>query len=85
MREKRKALDRLYDELKNSGIKVKYAIDKNAESTYSELDIRTLKDELPFVDAIIVTAVFAFDDIEKEISSNVEYKVISLEDVVYEI
>ena len=77
--------NRLYDELKNSGIKVKYAIDKNAESTYSELDIRTLKDELPFVDAIIVTAVFAFDDIEKEISSNVEYKVISLEDVVYEI
>lgn len=77
--------NRLYDELKNSEIKVKYAIDKNAESTYSELDIKTLEDDLPFVDAIIVTAVFAFDDIEKDISSNVDYKIISLEDVVYEI
>lgn len=77
--------NRLYDELKGSGIKVEYAIDKNAESTYSELDIKTLEDELPFVEAIIVTAVFAFDDIEKEISSKVGYKVISLEDVIYEI
>lgn len=77
--------NRLYDELKNSTeVTVKYAIDQNAASTYSEIDVIDKEDEYEEVDAIIVTAIFAFDEIEEEISTKVDFPVISLEDVVFE-
>lgn len=77
--------NRLYDELKESGIEVAYAIDKMAESTYSELEVIDIEDDYKEVDAIIVTAIFAFDEIEQELTEKVNYPVISLEDVVYEV
>lgn len=77
--------NRLYDELKDSEIEVKYAVDQNAASTYSELDVIEKEDDFAQVDVMIVTATFAFDEIEEEISSKVNFPIISLEDVVYEI
>ena len=77
--------NRLYEELKNTSIEVKYAIDKNAESTYSELKVLDVEDDLTPVDAIIVSAIFAFDEIEEKLTEVVDYPVVSLEDVVYEI
>ena len=77
--------NRLYDELKNTEITVKYAIDKEADSVYSDLEVFTLQDELTEVDAIIVTATFAFDEIEAELSKNISCPIVSLDDVVYEI
>ena len=77
--------NRLYEELKDSSINVKYAIDKESGSVYSELDVLDLEDALEQVDVIVVTAIFAYDKIEKDIAKVVDYKVVSLEDVVYEI
>lgn len=77
--------NRLYEELKNTSINIKYAIDKEAGSVYSDLNVLDLEDKLDQVDAIIVTAIFAFNKIEQDISKVVNYKVISLEEVVYEI
>lgn len=77
--------ERLLDELKDSGIEVKYAIDKNAENIYSEVDVKNLQDDLPKVDAIIVTAVYYYEEIEAELSGLVDYPVISLEDILYEV
>lgn len=77
--------NRLYDELKNTNIEIKYAIDKNADSTYTELEVIDPEDSYEDVDAIVVTATFAFEDIESKVSSKTECPVISLEDVVYEI
>jgi len=78
--------NRLYDELKNTDIEVKYAVDKNADSTYSELEVNDPEDEtFDTVDAIIVTAIFAFDEIEEELEEKVNFPIISLEDVVYEV
>lgn len=76
---------RLYNELKDTSITVKYAIDKNAEGTYSELNVVTTEDELESVDAVIVSAIFAFDDIEEELSKMIDCPIISLQDVVFEI
>ena len=77
--------NRLYDELKDStAVEIKYAVDQNAASTYSEIDVIDKEDDYEEVDAIIVTAIFAFDEIEEEISAKVDYPVISLEDVVFE-
>lgn len=77
--------NRLYDELKQSNIKIKYAIDKNAKSSYNELNVYDLSDTLETVDAIVVSAIFAFDEIAKEIAKVVDYPIISLSDIIYEI
>lgn len=78
--------NRLYDELKETDIVVKYAIDKEPETVYSELEIFSKEDlvNCEAVDVVIVTAVFAFDEIERELKEIISYPVKSLEDVVYE-
>ena len=76
--------NRLYDELKATEIEVKYAIDKNAATTYSELDVKDIDDELPEVDVVVVTATFAFDEILEDIEDKFTCPIVSLEDVVYE-
>jgi len=76
--------ERLVQELKDSNIEVKYAIDKNADNIYTEdVEVKDLSDDLPEVDVIVVTAVYFFDEIEEELCDLVNYPVISLEDVVY--
>lgn len=77
--------NRLYEELKKSDIEVKYAVDKNAASTYSELEVIEPEDDFAPVDVIVVTATFAFEEIEEELSERVDFPIISLEDVVYEV
>ena len=76
---------RLYDELKGSGIEIKYAIDKNMKGIYSEIDIYQSLDDLPQVDAIVVTACYYYGDIEKELRLKTNNAIISLEDVVYKL
>lgn len=78
--------NRLYDELKDSKeVTIKYAVDQNADSTYSELDVIDKDEEYEEADVIIVTAIFAFDEIEEELSEKVDFPIVSLEDVVYEV
>lgn len=75
--------ERLLDELENSGIEVKYAIDRNADSIYSDIDIFSPEDTLPDVDVIVVTAVCFFDEIEADLDDLVSCPIISLEDIIY--
>lgn len=77
--------ERLYDELKDTGIKVRYIIDKNADSIYADVDVVTPDDELEPVDVIVVTAIYYFDEIEENLSEKVDYPIISLEDILYEV
>ena len=77
--------ERLYDELENSGIEVRYIIDRNADSIYADVDVVTPDDELEPVDVIVVTAIYYFDEIEDMLSEKVDYPVISLEDILYEV
>lgn len=76
--------NRLYEELQNSSIEVKYAIDKNAGSTFSELVVCELDDNLTEVDVIVVTAIFAFDEIKEDLEAVADYPIISLEDVIFD-
>lgn len=77
--------ERLLQELKDSGIHVKYGIDKNARSIFLDINIVTMEDELEPVDVVIVTPVFFFNDIEEELSEKIDCPIISLEDVLYEV
>lgn len=75
--------ERLVEELGASDITVDYVIDQNVSSN----DCKTYKmnEELPCVDAIIVTAITYFDEIESALSEKVDCPIISLEDIIYEL
>lgn len=75
--------ERLYDELKESEVEVKYIIDKNADSIYSDVDVFTPDEVLMDVDVIIVTAVYYFDEIKGMLEQKIDCPILSLEDIVY--
>lgn len=77
--------NRLYEELKESNVEIKYAIDKEAGSTYSEIIVKSIDEDLEEVDAIIVTAIFDFEEVKNDLTEKVKYPIISLEDIVYAI
>lgn len=77
--------NRLYDELDGTSVEVAYAIDRNTSSSYRNLKMCNLEEQLETVDAVVVTAVFAFDEIEKELSQKVDFTIVSLKDVIFEI
>lgn len=74
----------LFDALAGSEIEVKYGIDRNPQTNYIEeqMEIYTLKDRLPLVDAIVVTAITAFGQIRDELTALTDMKVISLEELI---
>jgi len=73
---------RLYEELKNSSIKVKYAIDRDTSNKLMDLEVFSVEDVLEDVDVIVVTPVFAFEEIEFEINSNYDFPIVSLGDII---
>ena len=73
----------LVDELAGSNIKVEYGIDKNA--VYTSVDVVSPEDELKEVDAVVVTAVAFFEEVEALLADKMSCPVISLEDILYEI
>ncbi len=75
----------LVDELKNTNIGVIYGIDKRADSLYADIDIISIDDSLEEVDAVVVTAITFFDEIEEKLTEKLDCPIISLEDVLYEV
>ncbi len=75
----------LVGELQNTAIEIAYGVDKNAASIYADIDIVSMDDELGEVDAVVVTAITFFDEIEEALSEKLDCPIISLEDILYEI
>lgn len=76
--------ERLLDELSESNVKVKYAIDKNAENIFSYVSVVTPDTPLEAVDAIIVTTITYFDDIEDMLSEKMKCPIIAIDDVIFD-
>jgi len=74
----------LLDELRETDVEVAYGIDRNAHMVYAEVNILSLDDSLPKVDAVVVTIVESFDEIEQNLKGKIDCPVISLRDVVYD-
>lgn len=75
----------LVKELKNTNTEVKYGIDKNADNLSAPVNVFSMESELEEVDAVIVTAVFYFDQIEDELRQKFNCPILSLEDILYEV
>lgn len=77
--------NRLIEELENSDIVIKYAIDKNSGGLYANIPVLDMDDHLDEVDVIVVTATFAFNEIAEELRKKTSANIISLEDLIYEL
>ena len=75
----------LVDELRGSDVYVAYGIDQNAETIYTDVEVVTMENTLAEVDAIVVTAISFFDEIEEKLSEKIDCPVISLEDILYDV
>lgn len=75
----------LVDELIGTDIEIVYGIDQKADSVYSDIDVFTLEDDLEVPDAIVVTAISFFDEIEGKLGEKFVCPILSLEDILYEI
>ena len=75
----------LIEELKDTGVHVAYGIDKKGESIYADVEVFSLEDELEPVDAVVVTAITFFNEIEQKLSKKLDCEIISLEDILYEV
>lgn len=75
----------LVNELENSEITIKYGIDKNADSIYTDIEVVNPEDNLEEVDAVVVTPIFFMSEIEEMLSKKLSCPIISLEDILYEV
>lgn len=75
----------LLDELRESETQVAYGIDQNSENLYSDIDIFSVEDSLEEVNAVVVTAIKFFDEIEEVLSGKLSCPIISLEEILYEV
>lgn len=75
--------EQLYEELKDSEIKIRYAIDKSANGIYVDIDVISPDDKLPEVDAVVVTPVYYYDEIKKNLAKKIDCPILSLETVLH--
>jgi len=75
----------LLRELEGTNITVVYGIDKNAANLFADIDLITPEEEFEPVDAIIVTPITFFNEIERELSTKVDCPIISIEDIIYDL
>lgn len=76
---------RLYDELENTDIEVKYFMDRNSVAFYKDLVRREIESGVSDVDVLVITPMHCFDAVREQVDIAEDVKVISLQDVVYDI
>jgi len=74
---------RLCDELIDSNVKIAYCIDQKNGGSYKGYEVIALNEMCKEVDAIVVTPVFYFEEIKKQINKILDAPVISLEEIIY--
>lgn len=75
----------LADELKGSDIEIAYGIDKNADKMYADFLVVAPDSDLGEVDAVVVTSITFFEEIEEMLNSKMDCPILSLEDILYQV
>lgn len=78
--------NRLFEELSGSTVSVDYGIDKDVCCTIARIDaVYSPEDDLPEVDAIVVTPYSSFDSIKGTLEKKIKCPIISLEEIIWSI
>lgn len=72
----------LLNELVDSEVNVKYAIDKKADEMYSDIELLSPDDKLKEVDAVIVTAITFYEEIEEMLAEKMDCPILSIENIL---
>lgn len=75
----------LLKELEKESIQVKYVIDQKKQVYHQDYDIKSIDDELPEVDAVIITPLGDFDKIYSTLKQRVNYRLFSIMELTNEI
>lgn len=75
---------RLLKELEPSGIEVVCGIDKGIPCEEVNIEVKKPGEPVEDIDAVVVTATFAFWEIQKSVQEYMDCPVISLEDVIFD-
>lgn len=74
---------RLCEELQNEGIAVVGAYDRRANSIISDFKVCLPREEYIEADCIIITSMYYYDEIKRDMERKTELPIHSIEDVVY--
>ena len=69
----------LYEQLRNEGVEIRYLIDRNKDTLIESREVK----EMDIADAIIVTAIYDFEEIEEGLKLKFNKPVISLDDIIF--
>lgn len=73
---------KLYKALQDAGVQVMYGIDRDAKAIqWDDINVFMLNDDLPIVDAIIVSAVFGFKDIKRALVQKVNCPILRMDEI----
>lgn len=73
----------LREQLSETDVSLRYFIDRAAcQEKIDQVPIYRLDDELPKVDVIIVTPIWDYENIRKQLSEKVGYPIVSLQDII---
>lgn len=75
----------LCEELIKDDIEVAYFMDQKEISEIMGISVKKAEDDLEPVDAVIVTSVYYFYEIAKELKQKLCYPILSLSDIVYKL
>ena len=73
----------LYEQLKREEFEIKYLVDQNKNQTLDGRGIKGLNDKMDPADAVVVTAIYYFEELEEELKIRFGCPVISLADIIY--
>lgn len=73
----------LLSELRQEGVDVRYAVDRDADKISADISVIKPSGSLPEVDVIIVTASHYFDSIYPELKGLTQAEIIPVEDVLW--
>lgn len=76
--------ERFWNAIKNTQIEVRYAIDQNADKITSDVPVIKPCDDLAMVDMIVVTAITYINEIKADLCNKVDYKIISIKEILDE-
>lgn len=75
----------LMNELRGTGVTVLYGIDQRADFIDLDIPVVAADGDLDEADAIIVTAITSFEEIQEMLSAKVNCPILSLEDILYRV